>query len=430
MTANPVLAAPGEFHLRLPGPILTEVAFSISVDFPDGAASQGGASVQGWELWVEGKRVPWKPAGVGGLESEEIVIDKPGWVEVELFLDGGPVSRSSARVLPAWIAVVPPLVAIVLALALRSVIPSLFVGIWIGAWALEGLGWNGLFRALLATFEKHVRNALIDGEHAAVILFTMMIGGMIGIVSRSGGIQAMAAAVGAIAKSRRGGQLLTVAAGFVVFFDDYANTLLVGKTMQPLTDRLRISRAKLAYIVDSTASPLACLAFVTTWIGFEVGVVSSSLPEAAAGVSAYSIFLSSLPYSAYPILALVLLFSIVVSGRDFGPMLRSESRALASKAATVEIRGSGSIGPGSEPTPLEGGPSWGRMISFIVPVLVLIVSQVAGLLMTGEGDSLREILGSSNPFEALLWASMLGALTAALMAILPRILTLQETLDG
>jgi len=222
------------------------------------------------------------------------------------------VSSTDLRVLPGLLSLAPPVIAIVMAFLFRSVLPALLLGLWAGAWVLEGLDLRGLFLSLLGLFGERVPAALLDPDHIAVILFIMMIGGLIGILASNGGMLAVVGAIQKVAHTRRAGQLLTTGLGFTIFFDDYANTLLVGKTMRPLTDRLRVSREKLAFIVDSTASPVAGLALVSTWIGYEVGMIDANQPS-AVGHSAYSVFLASLPYCFYPILILVFLVAVVAS---------------------------------------------------------------------------------------------------------------------
>jgi Na+/H+ antiporter NhaC len=329
-----------------------------------------------------------------------------------------------------WSSILPPLVAILIALALRRVIPALFVGILLGAWLVRGLSIGGLWQGLLDTYQVWVLNAVIDADHAAILLFTLMIGGMVGIVSKSGGMQGVVNRIAKWATSPQRGQIATAALGLAVFFDDYANTLVVGNTMRPVTDRLRVSREKLAYIVDSTAAPVACLAFVTTWIGYEVGLIGEAM-EGLAGFegSPYSMFLSSIGYSFYPILALVMVFAISITGRDFGPMYAAEKRARTTGAvigagAKVDEAATQS----DQTTPNPDKPQ--RAINAILPVAVLVFGVIFFLFQTGEGSSLREIIGSADSYRALVYASLLGMLTAAVLAVGQRILTVDEMVES
>lgn len=332
-----------------------------------------------------------------------------------------------------WVSILPPLIAISLALILRQVIPALFIGIWIGAWAAHGFSAAGLGMGLLDTLQVYVLNALADSDHAAVILFSMMIGGMVGIISRNGGMLGVVESIVKFASSVRRASAATVAMGLCIFFDDYANTLVVGNTMRPITDRQRISREKLAYLVDSTAAPVACVALVTTWVGYEVGLIGSALTDLAGvevlDTNAYMVFLNSIPFSFYPLFALTLVFAVVSSGRDFGPMLGAEQRARRTGRVAPPTTGAlmaDSDHRGAEAK--EGAPR--RAINALLPVGLLVVTVVAGLFVSGEGDTVREIIGSAEPYQALMWGSMLGVISAAVLSIGQGILNLEETVSS
>ncbi|NBB91624.1 MAG: Na+/H+ antiporter NhaC family protein [Gammaproteobacteria bacterium] len=327
-----------------------------------------------------------------------------------------------------WVSVLPPVVAIVLALLLRQVVPALFVGIWIGAWALHGFSIPGLWSGLLETFDTHIVDALANRDHAAVILFSMMVGGMVGIISRNGGLLGVVELIVGFADSVRRASLATVAMGLAIFFDDYANTLVVGNTMRPMTDRMQISREKLAYLVDSTAAPIACLALVTTWIGYEVGLIRSAIENISGlDANAYLVFLNSIAYSFYPLFALVLVFTIVLSGRDFGPMHAAERRARHEGRVAPEAVSTALVDDDMQQVqPSEDTRCLAR--NAVVPVLVLIVSVVAGLFVSGEGETIQEVIGSADPYKSLLWGSLLGVLAAVIMTMLHRSLSSAETM--
>jgi Na+/H+ antiporter NhaC len=329
-----------------------------------------------------------------------------------------------------WVSVLPPLVAIALALLLRQVVPALFVGIWIGAWALNDFTLAGLWIGLLQTFETHIVDALANRDHAAVILFSMMVGGMVGVISKNGGLQGVVERIVGFADSARRASMATVALGLAIFFDDYANTLVVGNTMRPLTDRMQISREKLAYLVDSTAAPIACLALVTTWIGYEVGLIRSAI-ENIAGLeaNAYFVFLHSIAYSFYPLFALVLVFAIVLSGRDFGPMHAAETRARRQGRVAPEAVSTALVDDDMQQVqPPEGTRCLAR--NAVVPVIVLIVSVVVGLFVSGEGETLQEVVGNADPYKSLLWGSLLGVVAAVVMTMLSRSLSTADTMSA
>jgi Na+/H+ antiporter NhaC len=308
------------------------------------------------------------------------------------------------------------------------VIPSLFLGVWIGAWTLDGA--SGFFVGLFDAFNVHVQSAMLDPDHVPIILFTLMIGGMVGIVSRSGGMHGVVRHIVTWANSQKRGQIATWLLGLIIFFDDYANTLIVGNTMRPVTDRLKISREKLAYIVDSTAAPVACLFFVTTWIGYEVGIIGAAVDQIDGfSESAYSIFLSSVPYSFYPWLAIFFVLAVAASQRDFGPMLGAERRAFQ----TGQVLGPGAkvdraAEEGGELTPDEDKPQ--RAINAILPIVVLVGGVIAGLFITGEGDTVRDIIGDADSYSALMWGSLASVVVAAALVVGQRILTLEQTVEA
>lgn len=323
--------------------------------------------------------------------------------------------------------VLPPVIAIGLALLLRQVIPALFIGVWIGAWAIHGFAATGLVSGLLDAFSVYIVEALAERDHAAVILFSMMIGGMVGIITRNGGMHGIVQLVIGFASNVRRTCAATVGLGLAIFFDDYTNTLVVGNTMRPVTDRMRISREKLAYLVDSTAAPIACIALVTSWIGYEVGLIRDAL----AGIpdlelNAYFVFLHSIPYSFYPLFALALVFAVVYTGRDFGPMRRAEQRARDTGRTAPPVEAAQAVDPDLEAMAATPGVPH-RAFNAIIPVTVLVAGVLAGLYASGEGSSIQEIIGSSDPYLALLWGSLLGAFTAVALTLLQRILSLGDT---
>ena len=339
--------------------------------------------------------------------------------------------EAAAVVSYGWLSVAPPLLAIVLALLFRQVVPALFIGIWFGAWTVHGMGLAGLGRGLLDTTEIYVLNALADRDHAAIILFSLMIGGMVGIVSRNGGMQGVVNSIAGWASSPRRASLATGGMGLAVFFDDYANSLVVGNTMRPITDRMRVSREKLAYIVDSTAAPVACIAFVTTWIGYEVGLIADALSKLGSDADAYAVFLESIPYSFYPLLAIAFVFMVAFSGKDFGAMLRAEQRARRDGIVAPTPAGAGDADPLEEVVePFPDRPQ--RAINAIIPILTLVIAVLVGLLVTGagEGKSLREVIGDADSYRALLWGSLLAVVVAAILSIAQGVLTLAETADA
>jgi Na+/H+ antiporter NhaC len=345
---------------------------------------------------------------------------------------------------PGWLSLIPPLVAIGLALVTREVILSLFAGVWVGALILAGFnpvaGTGGALDFLL--------EALGDSDHLAIIVFSLMLGGMVGVMARSGGTQGIVGVLERLATNRTRGQGLTWLSAAFIFFDDYANTLIRGNALRPMTDRLQISREKLAYIVDSTAAPLAVSAVVTTWIGFQITQVQGALqtlatqtddPNLAAQLqagadNAFLIVLHSIPYLFYPILALIFVLLVILMRRDFGPMYHAEVRAAS---------GGGLIRPGANPAsdptdaslqPPAHAPH--RWFNAAIPVLVVIGVAMAALWGTGAAGlapadrTLVAVIGDADPFKALLWASFAGSAVAIALVAGQRILTVSEAISA
>ena len=341
---------------------------------------------------------------------------------------------------PLWLSAIPPLLAILLALLTREVLTSLFLGIFSGTAILGWYsdGFTGLFSGFLDIFQTKIIDALADRGHLSIVVFSMTIGAVVALISKNGGMQGVVNYIGKYAKDAKSGQLATYTLGLAIFFDDYANTLVVGNTMRAVTDRLKISREKLAYLVDSTAAPIAALAFVTTWIGAELGYIEegiSRIPGFEEG--AYSVFLNSLAYSFYPVLTLLFILMLILQGKDFGPMLKAERKARAGKADAGN-----EVGPDDAELALfsveKDTPV--RAFNAIIPIGVIILGTLAGLVYTGYSQEVWQsdvgvfrkvsmIIGNSDSYIALLWASSAGLATAILLTVSQRILSLERTMS-
>lgn len=334
------------------------------------------------------------------------------------------------RVLPAWWSLIPPLVAVLLSLLLRQVVLALVVGIWVGAWMVFG---GDPFSALLRVVDTYLLDAYADRSHLQIIGFTLLIGGMIGIMMRAGGLQALIRLMSRGVRTDRRAQFTTYLMGLVIFFDDYANSMLVGSTMRPITDRLRISREKLAFLIDATAAPVANLALLGTWIGFEVSLIAQSFEATGIKTEPYWAFVQSLPYRFYPILMLVFIPALLWLRRDFGAMYRAEIRArttgkvLADNATPLADYENAELSPTTH----------GSALIALVPLLTMVLFTIGGLLYTGysalgadEPPTLRALLSNADSFVSLTWGATVGCLTAFLMVLATRALRLQETFNA
>ncbi len=359
-----------------------------------------------------------------------------------------------------WV-LLPAVVAILLAVFLRQVVPALVVGVLVGAYmlvpCLPAGDAYGQLNSIIAGFrlaaERYVLGELTDPTdgyaHITIIVFTLIIGFTIGVIGRNGGTEGMVRLVAGKTTSPRRGGLTAWAAGLVVFFDDYANTMIVGPTMQSVFDRVKLSRAKLAYIVDSTAAPVASIALIGTWVGAEIGYIKTGIDAVAeSGAPAFLIdnqgnivdgwqaFLHSIPYRFYPILALVLVFLVALTGRDFGPMRQSERRLLSKiepDTATAE----------SDAKPKQQArPRWWLGL---IPILVLVAGTVVVLGVTGyhaAGDPAQmqepaswwrraaDIASAGDAYLSIFYGAILSAFVAVILTLLVRVCSTRDVVDA
>lgn len=350
-----------------------------------------------------------------------------------IYNETGDEKIGETRALPGLISILPPALAILLALIFRQVLLSLLIGIFTGAFFIYGYD---PLTAFLRLADVYIINALIDKSHMQVIVFTLMFGGVIGLISKSGGTRGIANALKKFAKSRRSGLISTWLAGIIIFFDDYANTLVVGNLMKPVTDNLKISRAKLAFVVDSTAAPIASIFIISSWIGFEVGLIQQGLDTIGSTENAYSVFIETIPYRFYPIALIFFVFLISYTQRDFGPMLKAEMDALEGNDKSKLGITTTDLTSSSE---LFGNEDKAKWYNGIIPILVLIFGSILGLIITGfntlsdsgvEQYTVQDIIAGSDAYLALLWSSSAACVIAAVMILSQKIMNLKETLDA
>jgi Na+/H+ antiporter NhaC len=342
--------------------------------------------------------------------------------------------------IPLWMSIIPPLIAILLALMIREVITSLFIGIFSGTLiiGLYGQGLGSILLSFLHVVDVYIVKALYDESHISVIIFSMTIAAVVAVISKNGGMRGIVNRLAPYAHNAKSGQLVIWFMGILIFFDDYANTLVVGNTMRPIADKLRISREKLAYLVDSTAAPVAAIAFITTWIGAELGYIESGIAEISTiSESPYSIFLHSLPYAFYPILTLIFMLMLILKERDFGSMLKAEKQARKSK----EIENDPEIESSDGEFDSKAGVI-PRAYNALIPIIVIVFGAVAGMFYTGysadvwnnnEWGLVHKIsmtIGEADSFLALLWSSVSGLFIAIVMSVAQRILKLHEAMES
>ena len=351
---------------------------------------------------------------------------------------------------------IPPLLALLLAFLTRNVILSLFLGVLSGTWMVALVSGDLLGSITGAFFNStdYFIGTLADRWDAGIIMQVLVIGALIALITRMGGMRAIADLVVKIAKGPRSAQITMWISSWVIFFDDYANALIIGPIMRPLCDKYRISREKLAYIVDSTAAPVAGIMLISTWIGTELVNINEGLAIAGVtGVTAYGIFIDTIPYRFYNIMALFFVFATAFLLRDFGPMLKAEIRART----TGET-----INPGSEVMETEKvideekeeiKENYGilktskkvtppNIWNALIPVGVLIISAVVLFYTNGaaavgaealEGlsffEAVREAYSNSDASIVLFQAGLLACIVAIIMGFFEKIFTLKDGIE-
>lgn len=342
---------------------------------------------------------------------------------------------------------IPPLVAIVLAFITKNVVISLMIGIMSGSFILQISG-NNVLIAFIKAFLDLVNRAvesLSDPWNAGIILQVLAIGGVINLVAKMGGAKAIAELLANKAKTARGTQLITWFLGLLVFFDDYANSLIVGPIMRPVSDKMKISREKLAFIIDSTAAPVAGLAIISTWIGLEVGLINDAFNSIGVKVDAFGVFIQTIPFRFYNILVLVFIVISAILLKEFGPMRDAEIRARRSDKSNDDLLTS------KEEDDLA--PKEGIKLSIwnaIIPIGTLVVVALISFYYSGYTEimalndsslinllnnspfsfsAIKETFSASNASLSLFQSAFVASIVAIVMSVSKKIFNVSEAID-
>jgi len=360
-----------------------------------------------------------------GLGIKKAIIETTGRHTLQV-QSGALSAEVELRAIPAVLSILPPILAITPALVFRQVAVSLFAGIWLAATFLYDYDVVAGFFGVLTHF---VIGAVTTKSQAQIVVFSFLFGGMVGVITRNGGARGIAELITRYARTPKGGQVSTMAMALVMFFDDYANVLVRGNLMRPITDKLRISREKLSFLVDTGAASVASTVLISTWIGYEVGLIDQGLQIIGSPEDAYTMFIRTIPYRFYPLLALIFAFMIGATDRDFGPMLKAERRARFEGKV---------IRDGAEPATetldddadADKPASW---LNGLAPIVAILVVGISGIYLTGrealsatDDVTLSTIVSSADSYVALLWASLSGCAVAIFLAVVRRVLTLGE----
>ena len=324
-----------------------------------------------------------------------------------------------------WYSVIPPLVAITLAVITTKLFLSLGIAVGSGfilSWTQQNFSIYGYYFELIwFTRAVTISNDGIDLFNMWVILFVLFMMSMISVVIASGGIAGAINILSKLARGPRSTQFITSLMGSLIFIGDYSNAMLVGPTMRPLTDKYKVSREKLAYIVDSTSAPIAGLAFVSTWIGYEVGLFNSVADNIGLDSDGYSMFFDALPFRFYCILTILFVMINAISGRDYGTMRRAQTRARE----TGDVSASDAQVMGGISADLNVSEIKNQLLSAFIPLTLLFGLILGGLWIDGEGTgsilsltSWRDALSNANNVKILASAAITSFIAAILCGIL------------
>ena len=312
-------------------------------------------------------------------------------------------------------ALVPPIVAIALALITKEVYSSLFVGIVVGGLFYSGFGFEG---TVLHVFEDGIVSVLSDSYNVGILVFLVILGTMVSLMNKAGGSSAFERWASEHVRSRVGAQLATILLGVLIFIDDYFNCLTVGSVMRPVADKAKISRVKLAYLIDATAAPICIIAPISSWAAAVTGFVE--------GEDGFSIFIRAIPYNFYALLTVVMMVTMAVMKMEYGPMRTHEKNALKGDLYTTPDR------------PYENASNEavvnknGKVIDLVIPIASLIVCCVIGMIYTGgffDGTGFVEAFSASDASVGLMLGSFFGLIITMVLYIVRKVLSFHDCME-
>ncbi len=306
-------------------------------------------------------------------------------------------------------ALVPPVVAIVLALITKETYSSLFLGILVGALFVGGFN---PVASLDAMINDGFIGAVADGWNAGIFIFLVLLGIIVALINTAGGSAAFGKWAVKHVHTKVGAQLATFALGVLIFVDDYFNCLTVGSVMRPVTDSHKISRAKLAFIIDATAAPICMIAPVSSW----AAAVSATAEDLNSGISGLELFIKAIPYNFYSLLTIVFIIAISIMSFDYGPMAKAEFEAMQGNL--------GSLGNEDEKD-VPNACIW----DMLFPIIVLIVCCIAGMMYVGgfwDGETLVDSFANTDASVGLPWGCIIAILIIFVYLLLRRVITFKE----
>jgi len=306
-------------------------------------------------------------------------------------------------------ALVPPIVAIVLALITKETYSSLFIGILVGALFVAGFNPVGTLDTMI---NDGFIASIADGWNAGIFIFLVILGIMVALINAAGGSASFGKWAAKRVHTKVGALLATFLLGVLIFVDDYFNCLTVGSVMRPVTDLQKVSRAKLAYIIDATAAPICMIAPVSSW----AAAVSATASDLDTGISGLQLFIRAIPFNFYSLLTIVFVIMISIMGFDYGPMAKAELAALQGN--------NGSLGNEDEEV-----KSNANLWDMLIPIALLIVCCIAGMMYVGgfwAGETLVDSFANTDASVGLPWGSMIALVATFIYLICRRVVTFKE----
>lgn len=312
-------------------------------------------------------------------------------------------------------ALVPPIVAIGLALITKEVYSSLFIGIVVGGIFVSEFQFEGTVNSVL---NDGVISVLTNPDNVGIIVFLVILGVIVSMMNKAGGSAAFGEWAGRRIKTRVGAQLATIGLGVLIFIDDYFNCLTVGSVMRPVTDRHKVSRAKLAYLIDATAAPVCIIAPISSW--------AAAVSSYVEGEDGFAIFIKAIPYNFYALLTIVMMIGLTVMKVDYGSMRIHEKNAIKGDLYTTPDR------PFANMEDKEKRETKGKVIDLVIPVLILVLCCVIGMIYTGgffSGTDFITAFSQCSASQGLAIGSLFGLLATIFLYTIRRVLSFKECMD-
>ena len=326
--------------------------------------------------------------------------------------------RVSQPFFGTWLAILPPLIAIFLALITKEVYSSLFIGIVSGGLLYSGFAFEG---TLTHVMQKGFIGSIADAYNIGILLFLVLLGSLVAMMNKTGASAAFGRWAQTHIKSRVGAQVATIVLGILIFVDDYFNCLTVGSVMRPVTDAKKVSRAKLSYLIDATAAPICIIAPISSWAAAVAGFA-----KGAGAESGFSLFINAIPYNFYAILTIVTMFFFAIAKFDFGPMKKHENATMT---------GAPDLGAIEDATEALTKNERGKVIDLVIPVLVLIVCCMIGMIYSGgyfgaDKPGFVKAFSDSDASVGLVLGSIVAIVFAVAFYLCRRVISFRDCMDA